>query len=82
MIDLYFWPTGNGKKIVILLEEAGIPYRFKPVNIGRGDQFDPDYLKIAPNNRMPPIGSSSTMAGIRLLGAAARRFRSSSPARS
>ena len=42
MIDLYFWPTGNGKKVVILLEERGLPYTIKPVNIGRGDQFDPD----------------------------------------
>ena len=55
MIELYFWPTGNGKKVIILLEEAGIPYKIKPVNIGRGDQFEPDFLKIAPNNRMPAI---------------------------
>ena len=55
MIELYFWPTGNGKKVVILLEEAGIPYEIKPVNIGRGDQFEADFLKIAPNNRMPAI---------------------------
>ena len=41
MIELYFWPTGNGKKVIILLEEAGIPYQIKPVNIGRGDQFEP-----------------------------------------
>ena len=41
MIDLYFWPTGNGKKVVILLEELGLPYTFKPINIGRGDQLDP-----------------------------------------
>jgi GST-like protein len=63
MIDLYFWPTGNGKKIVILLEEAGIPYRIKPVNIGRGDQFDAGYLKIAPNNRMPAIVDDDPMGG-------------------
>ena len=63
MIELYFWPTGNGKKVVILLEEAGIPYQIKPVNIGRGDQFDPAYLKIAPNNRMPAIVDTEPMGG-------------------
>jgi GSH-dependent disulfide-bond oxidoreductase len=46
MIDLYFWPTPNGKKITIQLEEAGIPYDIKPINIGRGDQLNPDFLKI------------------------------------
>ena len=55
MIDLYFWPTGNGKKIVILLEELGLPYTIKPINIGRGDQFKPEFLKISPNNRIPAI---------------------------
>lgn len=55
MIELFFWPTGNGKKVVILLEELGIPYAIRPVNIGRGDQFAPDFLKISPNNRMPAI---------------------------
>src|SRR5437763_14481649 len=55
MIDLYFWPTGNGKKIVILLEELGLPYTFKPINIGRGDQLTPAFLKISPNGRMPAI---------------------------
>src|SRR4051812_33462312 len=55
VIDLYFWPTSNGKKIPILLEETGLPYRIVPVNIGRGDQFSPDYLKINPNHRMPTI---------------------------
>ena len=48
MIDLYFWPTGNGKKTVILLEELGLPYTIKPINIGRGDQLTPDFLKISP----------------------------------
>ena len=43
MIDLYFWPTGNGKKIVILLEELGLPYTIKPINIGRGDQLTPEF---------------------------------------
>jgi len=55
MIDVYFWPTGNGKKVIILLEECGLPYRIVPVNIGKGDQFTADFLKIAPNNRMPAI---------------------------
>lgn len=55
MLELYYWPTPNGKKVTILLEELGIPYTIKPVNIGRGDQFDPNFLKIAPNNRMPAL---------------------------
>jgi GST-like protein len=63
VIDLYFWPTGNGKKVVILLEEAGLPYQIKPVNIGRGDQFSSDYLKIAPNNRMPAIVDHDPIGG-------------------
>jgi GSH-dependent disulfide-bond oxidoreductase len=55
MIDLYYWPTPNGKKVTILLEELGTPYRIVPVNIGIGDQFKEDFLKIGPNNRMPAI---------------------------
>ncbi|MCW4461284.1 glutathione S-transferase N-terminal domain-containing protein [Sphingomonas sp. BT-65] len=55
MIDLYYWPTPNGHKITLFLEEAGVPYTIHPVNIGQGDQFNPDFLKIAPNNRMPAI---------------------------
>lgn len=55
MIDLYYWPTPNGHKITIFLEETGTPYRMVPVNIGRGDQFKPEFLRIAPNNRMPAI---------------------------
>jgi GSH-dependent disulfide-bond oxidoreductase len=54
-IELYYWPTGNGRKIVIYLEEVGASYQIKPVNIGKGDQFRPDFLKISPNNRMPAI---------------------------
>lgn len=54
-IDLYFWPTPNGHKIRIMLEECGLPYRIKPVDIGKGDQFKPRFLKISPNNRMPAI---------------------------
>jgi GST-like protein len=63
MIDLYFWPTGNGKKVVILLEELGLPYTIHPVNIGRGDQLSPDFLKISPNNRMPAIVDTEPMGG-------------------
>lgn len=55
MIDLHYWPTPNGKKVTILLEELGLPYQVVPVHIGRGDQFTDDYLKISPNNRMPAI---------------------------
>ena len=54
-IDLYFWPTPNGFKITIMLEELGVPYDVKYVNIGRGEQFAPEFLKISPNNRMPAI---------------------------
>ena len=55
MIDLYFWPTGNGKKISIMLEETGLQYRIIPVNINKGDQFKPEFLAISPNNKMPAI---------------------------
>ena len=54
-IELYYWPTPNGHKISIMLEECGLPYEVKYINIGRGDQFAPSFLKIAPNNRMPAI---------------------------
>ncbi|MEM9343834.1 MAG: glutathione S-transferase N-terminal domain-containing protein [Pseudomonadota bacterium] len=54
-IDLYYWPTPNGWKITIALEEMGLPYTLHLIDIGKGDQFDPDFLKIAPNNRMPAI---------------------------
>lgn len=55
MIDLYFWPTPNGHKITMFLEDAGLDYSIKPVNIGAGDQFKPDFLAFSPNNRMPAI---------------------------
>jgi GST-like protein len=55
MIDLYYWPTPNGWKISIALEEMGLPYKVLPVNIGRGEQFKPEFLAISPNNRMPAI---------------------------
>ena len=55
MIDLYYWPTPNGWKISIMLEECGLEYTMIPVDIGRGDQFKPEFLAISPNNRMPAI---------------------------
>ena len=55
MIDLHYWPTPNGHKITLFLEETGLPYAIKPVDIGAGEQFAPDFLAIAPNNRMPAI---------------------------
>ncbi|MDI7775073.1 glutathione binding-like protein [Asticcacaulis sp. EMRT-3] len=55
MIELYYWPTPNGHKITMLLEEAGLDYAIHPVNIGAGDQFRPDFLAFSPNNRMPAI---------------------------
>ena len=55
MIDLYYWPTPNGWKISIMLEECDLPYTVKPVNIGRGEQFSPAFLALSPNNRMPAI---------------------------
>ena len=55
MIDLYYWPTPNGHKVTMFLEEAGLPYTIHPVDIGKGAQFEPSFLKIAPNNRMPAI---------------------------
>lgn len=55
MIDLYYWTTPNGHKITLFLEEAQLPYRIVPVNIGKGEQFAPDFLRISPNNRIPAI---------------------------
>jgi GST-like protein len=55
MIDLYYWPTPNGWKITILLEECELPYEIKKVHIGEGDQFKPEFLAISPNNKMPAI---------------------------
>lgn len=55
MIDLYYWPTPNGWKISIALEEMGLPFRVIPVDIGAGDQFQPEFLAISPNNRMPAL---------------------------
>ena len=55
MIDLHYWPTPNGWKITIMLEECALPYTVIPVNISKGDQFKPQFLAISPNNRMPAI---------------------------
>ncbi len=55
MIDVHYWPTPNGHKVTIFLEEAGLEYKIVPVNIGKGEQFTPAFLKISPNNRMPAI---------------------------
>jgi GST-like protein len=55
MIDVHYWPTPNGKKVTILLEECGLPYKIVPCNIGKGDQFQKSFLEIGPNNRMPAI---------------------------
>ena len=55
MIDLYYWTTPNGHKMTMFLEEAGLPYKVLPINIGKGEQFQPHFLKIAPNNRIPAM---------------------------
>ncbi|MGO1720681.1 MAG: glutathione S-transferase N-terminal domain-containing protein, partial [Luteimonas sp.] len=55
MIDFYYWPTPNGHKVTLFLEEAGLKYNVKPVNIGNGDQFEPAFLALSPNNKMPAI---------------------------
>ena len=55
MIELYYWPTPNGHKITIFLEEVGLEYKLVPINIRKGEQFAPEFLKISPNNRMPAI---------------------------
>jgi GST-like protein len=63
MIDLYYWPTPNGWKIAIMLEECGLPYTLKPVNIGRGDQLSANFLRISPNGRMPAIVDHEPLGG-------------------
>ena len=55
MIDLHYWTTPNGHKITMFLEETGLPYKIFPVNIGKGEQFKPEFLAIAPNNRIPAM---------------------------
>lgn len=63
MIELFYWPTPNGKKVTMLLEELGLPYRVTPLNIGRGDQFSGRFLAINPNNRMPAILDHTPVGG-------------------
>lgn len=63
MIDLYTWPTPNGHKIHIMLEETGLPYKVIPIDIGAGDQFKPEFLKISPNNKMPAMVDSDGPGG-------------------
>ncbi|ODU41554.1 glutathione S-transferase N-terminal domain-containing protein [uncultured Aquimonas sp.] len=63
MLDLYYWPTPNGHKITLMLEECGLDYRIVPVDIGSGAQFEPDFLKIAPNNRMPALVDHAPAGG-------------------
>jgi len=63
MIDFYYWPTPNGWKVSIMLEETGLPYTLKPVDIGAGDQFTPEFLAISPNARMPAIVDHDTPDG-------------------
>jgi GSH-dependent disulfide-bond oxidoreductase len=63
MIDLYYWPTPNGWKISIMLEECGLRFNFHPVDIGKGEQFAPDFLAISPNNRMPALVDDSPAGG-------------------
>ncbi|MFZ0657757.1 MAG: glutathione S-transferase N-terminal domain-containing protein [Candidatus Binataceae bacterium] len=63
MLDLYFWPTPNGYKVTMLLEELGLKYNVVPVNIGKGDQFRPEFLKISPNNKMPALTDTDGPGG-------------------
>lgn len=63
MIDLYYWTTPNGHKITMFLEEAGLPYQIKPINISKGEQFASEFLKIAPNNRIPAIVDTAPTDG-------------------
>lgn len=63
MIDLYYWTTPNGHKITIFLEEADLSYTIHPINISKGDQFDPEFLKISPNNRIPAIVDTEPQVG-------------------
>lgn len=63
MIDLYYWSTPNGHKVTLFLEEAGLDYSLKPVDIGKGDQFTPEFLAFSPNNKMPAIIDSAPADG-------------------
>src|SRR5690606_23275095 len=63
MIDLHYWTTPNGHKITLFLEETGLPYTIFPVNIGKGEQFKPEFLEVAPNNRIPAIVDHAPVEG-------------------
>ncbi len=63
MIDIHYWPTPNGKKVTILLEECGLAYRLVPCHIGQGDQFSDEFLRISPNNRMPAMVDNEPKRG-------------------
>ena len=63
MIDLYYWTTPNGHKVTMFLEESGLPYTIHPINIGQGDQFKPEFLRISPNNRIPAIVDQAPQDG-------------------
>jgi GSH-dependent disulfide-bond oxidoreductase len=63
MIELYYWPTPNGQKVALFLEEAGLPYKAFPVNISKGEQHAPDFLKVSPNNRIPAIVDREPASG-------------------
>jgi GST-like protein len=63
MIDVHYWPTPNGWKVTIMLEECGLPYRIVPVDIGAGEQFKPGFLRLSPNNRMPAIVDHEPLGG-------------------
>ena len=65
MIDLYYWTTPNGHKITMFLEETGLKYKVFPVNIGKGEQFKPEFLAIAPNNRIPAMVDHEPNGGAR-----------------
>ncbi|MGE4013440.1 MAG: glutathione binding-like protein [Alphaproteobacteria bacterium] len=63
MIDLYYWPTPNGHKMTMFLEEAGLPYKLIPINIGKGEQFAPEFLAVAPNNKIPALVDHAPFGG-------------------
>ncbi len=63
MIDLYYWTTPNGHKVTMFLEETGLDYKIIPINIGKGEQFKPDFLKVAPNNRIPAMVDNAPKSG-------------------
>jgi GST-like protein len=63
MIDLYYWTTPNGHKVTMFLEETGLEYKIHPINIGKGEQFAPDFLRVSPNNRIPAIVDNAPQGG-------------------